>query len=272
GYLGRPNLTAERFVPDPFADQTDRTDPSDQGGRLYRTGDRVRWRLDGTLEFLGRLDGQVKIRGFRVETGEVEAVLARHPAVRQAAVMAREGVGGKTLAAWVTLAEPLSPPPLADLQAFLRDRLPEPMLPAAWVVMDDLPLTPNGKVDRRALPAPEASPDRGDRGGRREPQTPLERDVLDVCSEVLRIEGIGLHDNFFDLGGHSLLATQLVARLGDRLHMEIPLSLVFDARDLGDLADRITDRELTRIDEAEMDSLLDEIHDLSPEEMRALLS
>ncbi len=272
GYLGRPDLTAERFVPDPFGDQTDRTnqtDRSDRGGRLYRTGDLARWLPSGEIELLGRLDGQVKIRGFRVETGEVEAVLARHPAVRQAAVAARGEVGGKTLAAYLTLTTPLSPP-LADLQAFLRERLPEPMIPAAWVVMDELPLTPNGKVDRRVLPAPEMMRERGDR--RAEPRTPLERDILAVCSEILGVEEIGLADNFFDLGGHSLLATRFLARLGDRLHMEIPLSLVFDAKDLADLAERITARELARIDDSVMDSLLGEIRDLSAEEMRALLS
>ena len=258
GYLGRPDLTAERFVPDPFSGQP--------GERLYQTGDRARWRSDGTVELLGRLDGQVKIRGFRVETGEVESVLARHPAVRQAAVVARDGAGGKALTAYVTLSEPLPP---AALQSFLRERLPEPMIPAAWAVLDELPLTPNGKVDRRALPAPEASrPDRE----RREPRTPLERDVVEVCTEVLGREEISLDDNFFALGGHSLLATQLMARLGDRLRMELPLSLVFDAKDLGDLAERITAKELGQIDKDEMDSLLDEIQDLSPEEMRELLS
>jgi aspartate racemase len=266
GYLGRPDLTAERFVPDPFSGRTGRP-----GERLYRTGDQVRWLPDATLEFLGRRDGQMKIRGFRVESGEVETALARHPAVRQAAVVAREGVGGKVLIGYVTLSAPLPDPPGAELQRFLREWLPEPMIPTVWAVLDDLPLTPNGKVDRRALPAPEAPHERRDRG-RREPRTPLERDVVAICSEVLGVERVGLDDNFFELGGHSLLATQLVARLGDRLRLEIPLSLVFDAKSLGDLAEKITAQELSRVDDAEMASLLDEIQDLSPEEMRALLS
>jgi amino acid adenylation domain-containing protein len=263
GYLGRPDRTAERFIPDPFS--------GTPGERLYRTGDQVRWLADGTLEFLGRLDGQVKIRGFRVETGEVEAALARHPAVRQAAVVARNGVRGKVLTGYVTLCEPLPSPPGAELQRFLRDWLPEPMIPTAWAVLDNLPLTPNGKVDRRALPAPELQRDRRDRG-RREPRTPLEREIVEVCAEVLGLDTVWLDDNFFDLGGHSLLATQLIAHLGDRLHMEIPLGLLFEAKSLGDLADRITERELARVDDSEMLLLLDEIDDLSPEEMRELLS
>jgi len=263
GYLGRPDLTAERFLPDPFSGET--------GERLYRTGDQVRWLADGTLEFLGRLDGQVKIRGFRVESGEVEAALARHPAVRQAAVVARDGVGGKVLTGYVTLSEPLPSPPGPELQRFLREWLPEPMVPTAWAVLDELPLTPNGKVDRRALPAPELQRERRERG-RREPRTPLEREVAEICAEVLGLERVWLDDNFFDLGGHSLLATQLVARLGDRLRMEIPLGLLFDAKNLGDLADRITEQELARVDDAEMALLLGEIEELSPEEMRELLS
>jgi amino acid adenylation domain-containing protein len=262
GYLGKPDLTAERFVPDPWSGQP--------GERLYRTGDRVRWREDGVLDFLGRLDGQVKIRGFRVESGGVEAALARHPAVRQAAVVARDGVGGKILTAWVTLSEPL-PSPVSEIQLFLREWLPEPMIPTAWVFLDELPLTANGKVDRRALPAHEATHERRDRG-QNEPRTPLERDIVDICSEVLGVERVGLHDNFFALGGHSLLAAQLAARLSDRLQMEIPLSLLFDAEDLGDLAERITMQELARVDEADMGALLDEIQDISPEEMRELLA
>jgi len=263
GYLGKPDLTAERFVPDPFS--------GEPGERLYRTGDQVRWLADGALEFLGRLDGQVKIRGFRVESGEVEAALARHPAVRQAAVVARDGVGGKVLSGYVTLSAPLPSPPGAELQRFLREWLPEPMIPTAWAVLDELPLTPNGKVDRRALPAPELPRERRNRG-RREPRSPLEREVVEICAEVLGLEMVWLDDNFFDLGGHSLLATQLVARLGDRLRMEIPLSLLFDAKSLGDLADRITEQELAQVDDTEMALLLEEIEELSPEEMRELLS
>ncbi len=257
GYLGRPDRTAERFVPDPFSGLP--------GERLYRTGDRARLLRGGSLEFLGRLDGQVKIRGFRVEVGEVEAVLAGHPAVRQAVVEARDGVGGKLLAAWVTLHEPCDP---AALQRYLRGRLPEPLVPTAWTVLEALPLTPNGKLDRRALPEPPAA---RLQAHHHEARTPLERDVLAACSEVLEIEGIGLDDNFFDLGGHSLLATRFLARLGERLHTEVPLTLLFDAVDLGDLAERITAQELARVDDGEMASLLAEIEGLSPEEMRALL-
>jgi acyl carrier protein len=237
--------------------------------RLYRTGDRVRW-LAGpaALEFLGRLDGQVKIRGVRVETGEVEAVLAAHPAVRQAVVMARQGAGGKTLAAWLTLSGSVPAPSIPELQSHLRERLPEPMVPTVWAVLDELPLTPNGKIDRRALPAPESQKE----AGSGEPRTPLERDLVEICGEVLGLPRVGIHDNFFDLGGHSLLATQLMVLLSDRLGMEIPLRLVFDARDLADLADRIVEQQLEQVEDAEMAALVDEIGDLSPEEMRAMLS
>jgi amino acid adenylation domain-containing protein len=260
GYLGRPELTAERFVPDPFTELA--------GERLYRTGDRVRWLPSGVLEFLGRLDGQVKVRGFRVETGEVEAVLASHPAVRQTAVMLRglkDGAGGKVLTAWVTLFEPL---PAADLQRFLRERLPEPMVPTAWAILDELPLTPNGKVDRRALPDPGTQRDQ--EGG--EPRTPLERDIVELCAEVLGLEKVGIHSNFFDLGGHSLLATQLIVRLNDRLHMELPLSLIFETANLEELAEKIMERELAEVKEEDLEDLLGDIEGLSTEEMRELLA
>jgi amino acid adenylation domain-containing protein len=268
GYLARPDLTAERFVPDPFSDQ-----PGLAGERLYRTGDRVRWLMTGpetALEFLGRLDGQVKIRGFRVETGEVEAVLAGHPAVRQAVVMPREGPGGKTLAAWLTLdpSDPTDRTDPSDLSAWLRGKLPEHMVPAVFVVLDAFPLTPNGKLDRRALTLPETSQE----AGSGEPRTPLERDLVEICAEVLGLEKVGIHDNFFQLGGHSLLATQLMVLVSDRLGMEIPLRLVFDARDFADLANRIVTRQLEQVEDADMAALVDEIQGLSPEEMRALLA
>ncbi|HJX29511.1 MAG TPA: non-ribosomal peptide synthetase, partial [Thermoanaerobaculia bacterium] len=267
GYLGRPELTAERFVPDPFSGLP--------GERLYRTGDRVRWRNDGALEFLGRLDQQVKIRGFRVEPEEVEAALVRHPSVRQAVVLPREGKGGaadRALVAWVVPREasPERRPRSGELQRFLRERLPEPMIPAAWVILDALPLTANGKVDHRALPEPEEARSADAVSG--EPRTPLERDLVEIAALVLGLEKVGIHDNFFDLGGHSLLATQLVARLNDQLGCEVSLHLLFDATDFADLAEKITERELEQVDEADMVSLLEEIDGLSPEEMRELLA
>jgi amino acid adenylation domain-containing protein len=228
GYLGRPELTAVSFVPDPFGP------PS--GGRLYRTGDLVRWR-GGVLEFLGRRDGQVKIRGNRVELGEIEAALAGHPEVREAVVLLRED----RLVAWIT-----GGPDPAELRRFLAARLPEPMIPTAFVILDRLPLTPNGKVDRRALPAPEGVGTESYEA----PATPVEESLTVACAEVLGLERVGVRDNFFALGGHSLLATQLVARLRERHGLDVPLQLLFDAADFRDLADRVVERELAGADES----------------------
>ncbi|HEX6346256.1 amino acid adenylation domain-containing protein, partial [Umezawaea sp.] len=196
GYLGRPGLTAERFLPDPFGPP---------GSRVYRTGDLARWRANGVLEFVGRTDDQVKIRGFRVETGEVDALLTRHPDVAQAITVARADDGRKQLVAYVVLTADLS---RADLRAWLARELPDYMVPSAFVVLDALPLSDNGKVDRRALPAPEGRPV----GGHVEPTTPVERELARVWAEVLRVDRVGIEDNFFELGGDSILSIQLVAR------------------------------------------------------------
>ncbi|HEX3131877.1 MAG TPA: amino acid adenylation domain-containing protein, partial [Thermoanaerobaculia bacterium] len=263
GYRGRPDLTAERFVPDPFA----------QGERLYRTGDLARWLPAGDLEFLGRLDHQVKIRGFRIELGEIEAVLCRHPAVRQAAVLVQEG---RLVAYVASPPDPLShlPPaprrergdvagtilpgsqeeastafPLSRgrmegrwergpggeaLRTFLADRLPEPMIPAGWVFLENLPLTPNGKVDRKALAR--IVPEREGVGGQ---LTPAEEVLAGLWSELLGIDCVGRNDGFFELGGHSLLGTRLVSRIRDVFGVELPLRALFEAPRLADLAARI---------------------------------
>jgi amino acid adenylation domain-containing protein len=252
GYLGRPDLTAERFVPDPFGAA---------GERLYRTGDRVRFRPDGALEFLGRLDGdgQVKIRGFRIETGEIEAALESHPAVRQAAVLARGGeAGSRELVACVVPAEPVGAEP-AELQRFLRTRLPEPMIPAAWIFPEALPLTPNGKVDRRALAGLAGEVRAG--AAYVAPRTPLEEHLVAACAQVLGLdpEKVSVRDNFFDLGGHSLLATQLLAQLRLEWSLEIPLQLLFDTASLADLAERITEQELAAVDPELLQAMLAEM-------------
>jgi amino acid adenylation domain-containing protein len=239
GYLGRPELTAERFVPDPLG-----TTPGD---RLYRTGDLVRWR-GGVLEFLGRRDGQVKIRGNRIELGETEAALTGHPAVREAVVLLRED----RLVAWVTSADGDLDP--TELRRHLASQLPEPGIPAAFVILDRLPLTPNGKVDRRALPAPEGVITESYEA----PATPVEESLTTACAEVLGLDRVGVRDNFFALGGHSLLATQLVARLRERHGLDVPLQLVFDAADFRDLADRIVDRELAAADESLLAAMMSE--------------
>jgi acyl-coenzyme A synthetase/AMP-(fatty) acid ligase/acyl carrier protein len=225
GYLGRPALTAEKFVPDPFGGVP--------GARLYRTGDLARWREDGALDFLGRIDHQVKVRGFRIEPGEVEAALERHPAVREAVVAVRPDLlGAPRLVAWV-VAPNGSVPDAASLRLYLRATLPEPMVPAAFVALPALPLTPNGKVDRAALPDPGAEPIRA---VHMEPCTPTERAVADIWREVLSVETVALEDDFFELGGHSLVAGRVVARVRQRLGADLPLRAVFDAPTLAAFA------------------------------------
>jgi amino acid adenylation domain-containing protein len=236
GYLGRPELTAERFVPDPFGGS------GDPGARLYRTGDRARWRPDGTLDFLGRLDGQTKLRGFRVEPGEIEAALTAHPAVEQAAVLPREdGPAGPRLVAFLVPA-PGSAQDVAEVQAFLRGRLPEHLVPAALVWLDALPLTEHGKVDRRALARVEARTEPAARGVEPAagPRDPIEEGLAGIWRDVLgTVEDAGPEDDFFELGGHSLLATQVASRVREAFGVELPLRDLFAAPRLADLAARI---------------------------------
>ncbi len=229
GYLHRPDLTAERFVPDPFGGN---------GGRLYRTGDLVRWLGDGTIEFLGRLDEQVKIRGFRIEPGEIEAVLRQHPAVSEAVVLVRESVAtGKRLVAWVVASDDTrgNARQVADaVREHARTRLPEYMVPSAIVVLDAMPLTPNGKLDRDRLPEPEP-----ERGAGREyvaPRNEIEERIAAVWSAVLNVESVGADDNFFDLGGHSLLLVKVHRQLRERLPREISVVDLFQFPTVGALA------------------------------------
>jgi amino acid adenylation domain-containing protein len=212
GYLERPDLTAERFADDPFS-----------GGRMYRTGDRARFLPDGNLEFLGRLDHQVKVRGYRIELEEIEAVLATHPAVREAVVLARDDEGrGPQLVAYMVAIGPR--PAEIDLLRFLGERLPEYMVPARAVCVDGWPLLPNGKIDRKALPAPEESTPFA------EPAGALETVLAALWADVLGIEPVGRHDDFFALGGHSLSATRLYARLKEMLQVKLPLRALFEHR------------------------------------------
>ncbi|MFB8039587.1 condensation domain-containing protein, partial [Streptomyces sp. NPDC056004] len=220
GYLNRPGLTAGRFTACPFG----------TGERMYRTGDLVRRRTDGELEYVGRADQQVKVRGFRVEPGEVEAALAEHPAVAQAAVVARDD----RLVGYVAARPDLAVRPV-ELAAHLRERLPDYLVPAVFVVMDTLPLTPNGKLDRAALPAPEAAP----AGSGRAPRTPQEQILAELFAEVLDVPRVSVDEDFFGLGGHSLLATRLVARVRSVLGVELGLRALFQAPTVAGLAEAL---------------------------------
>jgi len=220
GYLGRPDLTAQRFLPDPF-----RATP---GARMYRTGDVGRWRTDGVVEYLGRNDDQVKIRGFRIELGEIEARIQCHPEVREAIVVAREDAPGATrLVAYLTARDASQAPGAEALRAYLAAALPDCMVPSAFVVLQRFPVTPHGKLDRRALPAPDLASFTG-----REYEAPrgeAEQLVAGIWQEVLHLERVGRHDDFFELGGHSLLAVDLCIRIQRRLGVEIPLSALIEA-------------------------------------------
>jgi amino acid adenylation domain-containing protein len=234
GYLRRPGTTAERFVPHPFRHG---------GARLFRTGDRVRFSGEGQLEFLGRLDAQVKLRGFRVEPGEIEAALRRQPGVRAAVVTSRGG----SLAAYV-VPEPAELPAdglVPRLRRGLEEDLPVHMVPAAFVVLDELPLLPGGKVDRRRLPDPGGGrrPDPGSSSAA--PRNAVEAAVLGIFSEVLGVDGLGVHDDFFALGGHSLLATEVVARIERDLAVEMPLRCLFEGPTAAALAGAVGARPRT---------------------------
>nr|MBA3455839.1 amino acid adenylation domain-containing protein [Deltaproteobacteria bacterium] len=225
GYLGRPELTAEKFVKNPFG-----------VGRLYQTGDLARWLPDGAVEFVGRLDQQVQIRGFRVELGEIEATLGQHPSIREVVVVAREDAPGeKQLVAYVVGRD--APPDAVALRGHLKEKLPEYMVPAAFVVLDALPLTPNGKLDRKALPAPA-----GDAFQRAEyvaPRTPEEETLAQIWSDLLGVPRVGIRDDFFAIGGHSLLAARVVSRISAALGVAVPVRLIFDAPTIAGLARRL---------------------------------
>ncbi|MCY0997072.1 amino acid adenylation domain-containing protein [Myxococcus sp. MISCRS1] len=231
GYFHRPDLTARTYVPDPFATQP--------GGRLYKTGDLGRYLANGRIEYLGRADLQVKIRGFRVELGEVEESLRQHPSVEDCTVVALEVGGDRKLAAY--LVPRGQAPAQSSLRAWLRERLPEHMVPTSFTVLPALPLTPNGKVDRRALPSPEAP--QGDASTQQAPRTFTEETLCRMWASLLGMARVGIHDNFFQLGGHSLLATQVVSRVRAELGVEVSLRTLFAAPTVADLARHVSRAE-----------------------------
>ncbi|MEH1843055.1 MAG: amino acid adenylation domain-containing protein [Nostoc sp.] len=227
GYLNRPELTREKFIFHPFS--------SEVGARLYKTGDLARFLPDGNIEFLGRIDYQVKIRGFRIELGEIEAILRQHPSLTETLVIAREDVpGNKQLVAYI-IANPEQIPSQVELRRFLQGRLPEYMVPASFVFLDNLPLNPNGKIDRRALPAPHTS-DLALSTNFIPPQNATEEVLASIWVKVLRLEQVGIHDNFFELGGHSLLATQVMSRVRQAFQIEMPLQILFENPTIASLA------------------------------------
>jgi amino acid adenylation domain-containing protein len=265
GYVHQPGLTADRFVPNPFSENG--------GARMYRSGDLVRYLPEGSVEFLGRLDDQVKIRGFRVEPLEIEAVLKQHPEVEQAVVMARrDHANDVRLVAYVGSS---SHPTADSLREFLQKQLPNYMIPSSFVVLDRLPLNANGKVDRQSLPALEqvtverAAPQAETMAAA---QNPIQETLVKIWSEVLGVENIGIHDNFFDLGGHSLLATQVIARVRRAFGVHLPLSTLFDGPTVSEQAEAIIQMEAEKTDEGEMDALLEELKGLSPDEIQRFLS
>ena len=268
GYLERPALTAERFVPDPFGAP---------GSRLYRSGDLTRGRADGVVDYLGRVDHQVKIRGFRIELGEIEARLREHPAVREAVVVAQPGAVGQQLVGYVVAQEPAvadSPEAQAEcraqLKTTLRERLPEYMVPSHLLFLARMPLTPNGKLDRKGLPQPDASLLQQVYVA---PRSDLEQQVAGIWAEVLQLQQVGLDDNFFELGGHSLLATQVIGRLRERLHLEVPIKSMFTAETLGEFCHGVETlkAESAPVEDALAKSL-EALKRLSADELEKLIS
>jgi len=225
GYLRRPSATADAFVPDPYGEEA--------GGRLYRTGDRVRFLRDGSAVFVGRTDSQIKVRGYRIELAEIEAVVRAHPLVRDAVVVAREGADDIQLVTYVVLEEEED---VANVRAFCRSKLPEQMIPTTWMVLDRLPLLPSGKLDRVSLPDPDLQP--AATAEYQEPQTELERSLVAIWADVLGLatDSIGVNDDFFDLGGHSLLAAEAAERIRSECGLAVPLRTLFESPTISALA------------------------------------
>ncbi|HAF13801.1 MAG TPA: non-ribosomal peptide synthetase [Blastocatellia bacterium] len=273
GYLNRPELAAEKFLPDPFANEP--------GARLYLTGDLARYHDDGNIQFLCRIDNQVKIRGFRVELGEIETMLAAHPSLREAVVVAREDAkGDRKLLGYVVAASNTNEGLTRELRAYLKERLPDYMIPEAFVTVAALPLTPSGKVNRRALSALDQN-EGVPAHQYAAPRTPLEEKLAEIWAKVLRRERVGISDNFFELGGHSLLATQLISRVRSAFKVELPLRYLFECPTIEELAASILEfqqkaeahlpKAITRNTQRDAQELLARIDQLTDEQVESLL-
>jgi len=272
GYLNQPAMTAENFIPNPFASQA--------GSRLYRTGDLARFSPDGSIEFLGRMDHQIKLRGYRIELGEIESIISKHEVVRDVAVMLREDEpSDKRIVAYLVV-ENNDERSIGEIRRYIKEKLPEYMVPTSFVVVEALPLTPNGKVDRKSLPRPDQT--RGASGDEYvAPRSELEEGVARIWAAVLGVDKVGVNDNFFELGGHSLLATQVVSRIRDAYNIEVPLIQVFESPTVAQFAVRIDKEEagqinkysdsIKRMERADERDLLARIGELADSEVLSIL-
>lgn len=272
GYLNRPELTSETFISNPFNDVST--------SRLYKTGDLVRYRPDGTLEYISRMDYQVKIRGFRIELGEIEALLNQHPGVRETVVLAQEKVqGDKRLIAYIVTDQKLAPS-INDLRRFLKQKLPDYMVPSVFVPLEALPLTPNGKVDRNALPVPDhVCPDID--VAYVMPRNEVEQTIAKIWQDILGVKQVGIHDNFFELGGHSLLATQVISQMRKVFQVELPLRHLFEAPTVADQAFTIQQKQgdkdpqslnaISKVERENTEQLLKNLDQMSEKDVDSLL-
>jgi hypothetical protein len=260
GYLGRPELTAARFVPSPFG--------ADSGASLYRTGDRGRYLPDGNIEYLGRLDHQVKLRGFRIELGEIEAALSEHPGLREAAVVLREDSPGERRLVAYVVPHSGGTPTVDSLRRFVQNKLPEYMVPSAFVLLPSLPLTSSGKVDRKNFPAPGTARPDGDYVA---PRDRTERQLVQIWEEILGTHPVGVTDNFFDVGGHSLLAGRLLARLRERFRVDVSLGAFFAAPTVTGLAVAIVQKLAESVEAEVVAHALEQLRGITDETARRLL-
>jgi hypothetical protein len=261
GYLNRPDLTAERFVPDPFSHEP--------GARLYRSGDLASRLPDGNIEFVGRSDHQIKIRGYRVELGEIETALRRHQAVVEAvAVMREDSPGDRRIVAYISCSERAAD--TDSLRDYIKKRIPDYMIPSAFVFVDSWPLNSSGKIDREKLPSPNDSTGKADYIA---PRTPIEKRLAEIWVEILHVKQVGSDDNFFHLGGHSLLGTQLISRVREAFEVDLPLKELFTGNPtLTGLSLAIEQRLIESASAADIITELDKLNELSDEEVKALLS